>query len=48
MKKKIISVFVLMATLVGLFVFSQVTTANTNFGEEIPNNSYVYSYYIKY
>ena len=41
MKKKIISVFVLMATLVGLFVFSQVTTANTNFGEEIPNNSYV-------
>ena len=41
MKKKIISVFVLVATLVGLFVFSQVTTANTNFGEEIPNNSYV-------
>ena len=41
MKKKIISVFVLVATLVGLFVFSQVTTANTNFGEDIPNNSYV-------
>ena len=42
MKKKIIiSVFVLVATLVGLFIFSQVTTANTNFGEDIPNNSYV-------
>ena len=41
MKKKIISVFVIVATLVGLFVFSQVTTANTNFGEDIPNNSYV-------